>query len=91
MSIPAACLLLSQSVPAIARLYAEYRRLQGSTPPADDFTFAGCVVGVEKETLRHADMAAAVRLCAFLASRAPRSLQRHNTCTPPQRCEGPVA
>lgn len=35
MSTAAACLLLSQYAPATARLFAQFRRLRGSLPPAE--------------------------------------------------------
>ena len=35
LSAPTACLLLSQFVPASARLFAEFRRVRNSLPPAN--------------------------------------------------------
>lgn len=64
MSTPTACLLLSRVPPASARLFAEFRRLRGSLPPADAQRFALH----EAKNLRHAEMMAAVRLCSCAMS-----------------------
>ena len=67
MSTPAACLLLSQLVPATAQLFAVYRRL-----PADT---AGTFAVYEKKIIHH-DMMTLVRLCA----RHPRLLKSLQSC-----------
>lgn len=77
ISTPAACLLLRQFVPAVARLCAEYGRLRVSLPPAQAQTFAG----FEADSLPRADLTAAVRMSAFPASRTPKILHRHKPCT----------
>lgn len=66
ISTPAACLLLSRFAPATAQLFAEFRRLRNSLLPAEARKFAEC----EKGGMRHAEMMAAVRLCACPTSRA---------------------
>ena len=63
MSTPAACLLLSQYVPATAALFAEFRRLRDGLPPADAREFAECS-WCSQGVLGHATMMTEVRLCA---------------------------
>ena len=69
MSTPAACLLFSQFVPASAQLLAEYRRLRGSLPPAEECDVAA--TGGPKDILPHAPMMSVVRLCVHPTSRGP--------------------
>ena len=45
MSTPAACLMLSQFVPATARLLAEFMRLRAALPPAALSSFDTVVDG----------------------------------------------
>ena len=66
MGAPAACLLLSKFAPATARLFAEFRRLRDSLPPAEARNFAEC----ERKGLQHAEMVTLVRLCARQVRRA---------------------
>lgn len=58
MSTPAACLLLSEFVPAAARLFAEFRRLRDRLPPAE----ARKLALFEKHKLRHAALMDLVRM-----------------------------
>ena len=60
LSAPAACLLLSQYVPATAQLFAEFRRLRDGLPPDEVCAFAECT----KDDLQHAEMMLVVRLYA---------------------------
>lgn len=60
MSTPTACLLLSQFVPAPARLFAEYRRLRDALPPDTASKFAE----VEKKSI-HKDMMTMARVHAI--------------------------
>ena len=72
VSTPEACLLLSRFVPATALLFAEFRRLRDSLPPADARKFAE---GNCERHLQHAEMMSAVRLRVPPASIAPGDLQ----------------
>ena len=82
MSTPTACLLLSRFPHASARLFAEFRRLRGSLPPADAQRFALH----EAKNLRHAEMMAAVcmrhkQLAWKLGELQEQNLQCKSTCT----------
>ena len=66
VSTPAACLLLSKFVPATARLFAEFRRLRNTLPPAEARNFAEC----ERKGLRDAELLTLVSLCACQGCRA---------------------
>ena len=66
MSTTAACLLLSRFAPAIACLFAEFRRLRGGLPPAEARKFAPAA-----QDLAKAPMMGAVRLCARQSEQSP--------------------
>ena len=85
MTAPAACLLLSQYVPASARLFAEFQRLRDSLPAADARTYFTCECA--NKHVRPAEMRTTVRLCAWctsggsrLTALRTRGLQRHASC-----------
>ena len=91
MSTPAACLLLSQYVPATAQLFAEFRRLRDGLPPADARNLAECSQ-CSQGFLEHATMMTEVRLsaCPMLhleACRAPEPMP----APAPRRCAGRTA
>ena len=71
MSTPAACLLLSQFVPATAQLFAVYRRLRDALPADTASTFA-----VYEKKIIHHDMMTLVRMCAC----HPRLLKSLQSC-----------
>ena len=67
MSTPTACLLVSKFAPAAARVFADFRRLRGSLPPADAREFA------EHQTcVQDVDLMTAVRFSACHAKQRAR-------------------